>query len=63
VVFACGNSLVCDSMEDARRVAFGGEERRKVWMCGVGVSHEIDVVLVLDVSGILINARRISNIQ
>lgn len=29
VVFACGNSLVCDTMEDARRVAFGSNERRK----------------------------------
>ncbi len=29
-MFACGNSLVCDTMEDARRVAFGGSERRKV---------------------------------
>ena len=30
MVFACGNSLVCETMEDARRVAFGSGERRKV---------------------------------
>lgn len=30
MVFACGNSLVCETMEDARRVAFGGSERKKV---------------------------------
>ena len=30
LLFACGNSLVCDTTEEARRVAFGTPERRKV---------------------------------
>ena len=28
--FACGNALVCETMEEARKVAFGGSERRRV---------------------------------
>ena len=28
--FACGNAVVCDTMEEARKVAFGGAERKKV---------------------------------
>ena len=28
--FACGNALLCQTMEEARRLAFGGSERRKV---------------------------------
>lgn len=28
--FACGNALLCQTMEEARRLAFGGGERRKV---------------------------------
>ena len=28
--YACSNAVVCDTMEEARRVAFGGSERRKV---------------------------------
>jgi structural maintenance of chromosome 1 len=36
LLFACGNSLVCDNMEEARRIAFGSYERRKVeWMNGM----------------------------
>ncbi|XP_070559327.1 structural maintenance of chromosomes protein 1A-like [Ptychodera flava] len=27
--YACGNSLVCETVEDARKVAFGGAERHK----------------------------------
>lgn len=27
--FACGNALVCETAEDARRLAFGGAERHK----------------------------------
>lgn len=27
--FACGNALVCDGMEEARKLAFGGAERKK----------------------------------
>lgn len=30
LLFACGNALVCEFVEDARRVAFGGQERHKV---------------------------------
>lgn len=28
--FSCGNAIVCDDMEEARRVAFGSAERKKV---------------------------------
>ncbi|KAG9477838.1 hypothetical protein GDO78_013035 [Eleutherodactylus coqui] len=28
--YACGNALVCDNVEDARRIAFGGHQRHKV---------------------------------
>uniref|UniRef100_A0A4W3GIN1 SMC hinge domain-containing protein n=1 Tax=Callorhinchus milii TaxID=7868 RepID=A0A4W3GIN1_CALMI len=27
--YACGNALVCDNVEDARRIAFGGRQRHK----------------------------------
>uniref|UniRef100_G1SN33 Structural maintenance of chromosomes protein 1A n=1 Tax=Oryctolagus cuniculus TaxID=9986 RepID=G1SN33_RABIT len=27
--YACGNALVCDNVEDARRIAFGGHQRHK----------------------------------
>uniref|UniRef100_UPI00398F1733 structural maintenance of chromosomes protein 1A isoform X2 n=1 Tax=Pristiophorus japonicus TaxID=55135 RepID=UPI00398F1733 len=27
--YACGNALVCDNVEDARRIAFGGAQRHK----------------------------------
>ena len=30
LIFACGNALVCESVEDARKVAFGLMERHKV---------------------------------
>lgn len=29
LLFACGNALVCETVEDARRVAFGGVERQR----------------------------------
>lgn len=29
LIFACGNALVCETVEDARKVAFGGMERHK----------------------------------
>lgn len=29
LIFACGNALVCETVEDARKVAFGGHERHK----------------------------------
>ena len=32
--FACGNAVVCDTMEEARKVAFGGAERKKVAKSG-----------------------------
>jgi len=35
VLFACGNAIVCDSMEEARKVAFSSGERKKtVSTCG-----------------------------
>lgn len=30
--YACGNALVCDNVEDARRIAFGGPYRHKVYV-------------------------------
>ena len=30
LLFACGNALVCESVDDARKVAFGLGERHKV---------------------------------
>ena len=30
LLFACGNALVCETVEDARKVAFGLSERHKV---------------------------------
>ena len=27
--YACGNALVCETVEDARKIAFGGAERHK----------------------------------
>ena len=32
LLFACGNALVCETVEDARKVAFGQFERHKVSM-------------------------------
>ena len=29
LLFACGNALVCETVEDARKVAFGMNERHK----------------------------------
>lgn len=34
LLFACGNALVCETVEDARKVAFGGQERHKVGRFG-----------------------------
>ena len=33
LLFACGNALVCETVEDARRVAFNLSERHKVCLC------------------------------
>lgn len=30
LLFACGNAVVCDTSDEAKRVAFNGPERRKV---------------------------------
>ena len=30
LLFACGNALVCETVDDARKVAFGLRERHKV---------------------------------
>lgn len=32
LLFACGNALVCETVEDARHVAFGTHERHKVYI-------------------------------
>lgn len=32
--YACGNALVCENVEDARRIAFGGPYRHKVMNYG-----------------------------
>lgn len=34
--YACGNALVCENVEDARRIAFGGPYRHKVLCSAVG---------------------------
>lgn len=36
--YACGNALVCDNVEDARRIAFGGPYRHKVLSAFVNCS-------------------------
>jgi structural maintenance of chromosome 1 len=28
-LFACGNTLVCDNVEEARKLAYSGQERKK----------------------------------
>ena len=33
LLFACGNALVCETVDDARKVAFGLRERHKVSAC------------------------------
>lgn len=30
IQFVCGNGLVCETLEEARHIAFAGPERRKV---------------------------------
>ncbi len=34
--FACGNALVCESAEDARKLAFSSSQRHKVRHCSRG---------------------------
>ena len=29
LLFACGNALVCDNVEEARKLAYSGHERKK----------------------------------
>jgi chromosome segregation ATPase len=29
LLFACGNALVCDNVEEARKLAYSGQERKK----------------------------------
>lgn len=36
--YACGNALVCENVEDARRIAFGGPYRHKV-----GDLHQVTI--------------------
>ena len=42
LIFACGNALVCESVEDARKVAFGLQERHKVWEHNDFVNYFVD---------------------
>ena len=37
--FVCGNALVCDTIKDARSVAFDGPERLKVRLVSAGDGH------------------------
>ncbi len=41
--FACGNALVCENAEDARRLAFGGAYRHKV--CCTSVFKTVNRIL------------------
>jgi len=45
LLFACGNALVCETVEDARRVAFNLTERHKVCLfCAacVGFAYSLE---------------------
>lgn len=33
IQYVCGNSLVCENLQDARRIAFDGPERLQVSTC------------------------------
>lgn len=45
VLFVCGNALVCESIKEARIVAFEGQERRKVHLAtDVGIRICLDSV-------------------
>lgn len=46
--YACGNALVCDNVEDARRIAFGGHQRHKVGIPLLTV--ELDRLSIRDAS-------------
>jgi hypothetical protein len=35
--------LVCETVEDARKVAFGGQERHKVWIIFLAISKMCNV--------------------
>jgi chromosome segregation ATPase len=45
--YACGNALVCDNVEDARRIAFGGHQRHKVCTLPPFLRLELDRLSVL----------------
>ena len=50
--YACSNAVVCDTMEEARRVAFGGAERRKVKLYGHMISaYYVHVMLTGSFTG------------
>ena len=50
LLFACGNALVCETVDDARKVAFGLRERHKVdihvYWSFPHLSHRNDSVVV-----------------
>ncbi|KAK2506130.1 hypothetical protein MC885_003356, partial [Smutsia gigantea] len=41
IQFVCGNGLVCETVEEARHIAFGGPEKRKARGLGIGPHLEI----------------------
>ncbi|XP_020611608.1 structural maintenance of chromosomes protein 1A-like isoform X1 [Orbicella faveolata] len=55
--FACANALVCDGMEEARRLAFGGAERKKTVSLD-GTLFEKSGVISGGVSEVKAKARR-----
>lgn len=55
--FACGNSLVCDGMEEARKLAFGGAERKKTVSLD-GILFQKSGVISGGVSDLKAKARR-----
>lgn len=55
--FACANSLVCDGMEEARKLAFGGAERKKTVSLD-GILFQKSGVISGGVSDLKAKARR-----
>ena len=54
--FACGNAVVCDDMEEARKVAFASSERKKVniymysnyiYMYTVIILYRIIIIIII----------------
>ncbi len=56
IQYVCGNSLVCETLKDARRIAFDGPERLQVSACHqitniLGQSYWL--LLILNIYGML----------